>query len=156
MVKQGRVRRSMWLLWLSHAGFVSSEVSPGCVLWHASLLKICLKTLRGELHSRRVGQDKKRKEGNEVSLTSSGSGSLQQIKELLLDGHFRKSCNMPWVHSTKGILLLLFFFFFKHIASLTLVFNPAFHCAPSCRQLHGNGRCGICPELCYTTAWILL
>lgn len=40
--------------------------------------------LRGELHSRLVGQDKKRKEGNEVSLTPSGSGCLQQIKEALL------------------------------------------------------------------------
>lgn len=31
-VKHGRVRRSMWLRWLSCAGFVGSEVSPGCVL----------------------------------------------------------------------------------------------------------------------------
>lgn len=40
--------------------------------------------LRGELHSRLVGQAKKRKEGNEVSFTPSGSGCLQQIKEELL------------------------------------------------------------------------
>lgn len=72
-------------LWLSCAVFVSSKVSlVVCCDMQTSLKIINLKMLRGELHSRLVGQDKKRKEGNEVSLTPSGSGCLEQIKEVLL------------------------------------------------------------------------
>lgn len=76
----------MWLLSLAvSAVFVSSKVSlVVCCDMQTSLKMINLKMLRGELHSRLVGQDKKRKEGNEVSLTPSGSGCLQQIKEALL------------------------------------------------------------------------
>lgn len=85
-MKCGRVRAGCdSSLWLSCAGFVSSKVSPVvCCDMQTSLKMIHLKMLRGELHSRLVGQDKKRKEGNEVSLTPSESGCLQEIKEVLL------------------------------------------------------------------------
>lgn len=158
-MKYQRVRCTMWLLCLAVMCTLCKQWSEPqlCVvtckpLWKWYIWKCsevnCI-----------PGQDKERKEGNEVSHPFwEWLLAADQRSTLMMDISRKAAKCLECTAQKVHYFSLLSFppsFSLKQLASLTWMFNPAFRCAPLCGQHHRNGRCGIYPMLCNRGKWLL-